>query len=99
MVARDQFPLDLLDAPRRLGQGERYLADRTLQPRQMRSVVDQLAVQHGSDLVDAVGERKPRSKIETLASAAARTTVDVSDLIQRVLLKAKAAGRLLYANS
>ena len=34
------------------------LADRTLQPRQMRGVVDQLAVQHGGHFVDAVGKQE-----------------------------------------
>ena len=58
IVARDQLALDLLDAIDRFRQRQRDLADRTLQPRQMRGVVDQLAVEHGGDLVDAVGEQK-----------------------------------------
>ena len=34
------------------------LADRALQPRQMRGIVDQLAVEHGGDLIDAVGKQE-----------------------------------------
>ncbi|MGY4340711.1 hypothetical protein ACVWW3_005617 [Bradyrhizobium sp. LM2.9] len=58
LVARDQFLLDLGDALDRLGQLQLDLADRALQPRQMRGVVDQLAVEHRRDLVDAVGEQE-----------------------------------------
>jgi hypothetical protein len=50
--------LDLLNALGRFRQGQRDLADRALQPRQMRGVVDQLAVEHGRHFVDAVGEQK-----------------------------------------
>ena len=58
IVALDQFVLDFLDARDRLRQRQLDLADRTLQPRQMRGVVDQLAVEHGGDFVDAVGKQE-----------------------------------------
>jgi len=38
-----QLSLDLLNALQRFRQGQRDLADRALQPRQMRGIVDQLA--------------------------------------------------------
>ena len=58
IVARDQLLLDLLDARRGFRQRQLDLADRTLQPRQMRGVVDQFAVEDGGDLIDAVGKQE-----------------------------------------
>ena len=40
------------------GSASADLADRALQPRQMRGVVDQFAVQHGGHFVDAVGKQE-----------------------------------------
>ena len=42
----------------RFRQRQLDLADRALQPRQMRGVVDQLAVEYGGDLIDAVGKQE-----------------------------------------
>ena len=58
IVALDQFLLDFLDACGRLRQRQFDLADRALQPRQMRGIVDQSAVEYGGDLIDAVGKQE-----------------------------------------
>ncbi|MGY4284592.1 hypothetical protein ACVWXO_003812 [Bradyrhizobium sp. LM2.7] len=47
--------VDALDGFRQL---QLDLADRALQPRQMRGIVDQLTVEHGRNLVDAVREQE-----------------------------------------
>ncbi|MET4835108.1 hypothetical protein ABIF44_004515 [Bradyrhizobium japonicum] len=62
LVARDQLLLELGDALDCLRQLQLDLADRALQAGQVRSVVDQLAVEHGRNLVDAVGEQEAAIK-------------------------------------
>ena len=53
------------------------------QPRQMRGIVDQLAVQHRRDLVNAVGEQKAAVQHRDLGVCHwHERTVDVSDLVQ-----------------
>ena len=67
----------------RFGQRQRDLADRTLQPRQMRGVVDQFAVEHGGHFVDAVGEQKAAVEYRDLGLRKwHERTVDVGDLFQ-----------------
>ena len=53
-----EFLLDFLDARQGFRQCQLYLADRTLQPRQIRSIVDQFAVEHRGDFVNAVGKQE-----------------------------------------
>src|SRR4029077_15877241 len=69
------------------------LADRTLQPRQVRGVVDQLAVQHGCDFVDAVGKKEATVEDRPLGFREGHIrAVDVSDLFQAVLLSGLRSG-------
>src|SRR5215831_13010556 len=83
VVARDQFLLDLLDAVDRLRQLQRDFADRSRQPRQMRGVIDELAVQHRGDLVDAIGEQETTVQDRDLGiSKRHERTVDIGDLVQ-----------------
>ena len=82
-VERLKAFLDLLNPVGRFRQRQRDLPDRALQPRQVRGIVDQHAVQHGGDFVDAVGEQKPAVENRDFGiSQWHERTVDVSDLIQ-----------------
>ena len=83
IVALDQLFLDFLDACDAFGQLQRNLADRPLQPRQMRGVVDQLAVEHGGHFVDAVGKQETTVEHRDLGLRQRHERpVDVSDLFQ-----------------
>ncbi|MGY3440426.1 hypothetical protein ACVW17_000427 [Bradyrhizobium sp. USDA 4473] len=81
VVALDQLLLDLLDPLQRLRQRQLDLADRTFQPRQMRGVVDQLALEHRRHLIDAVGEQETAVEHRDLGLGMRHVrAVDVSDL-------------------
>src|SRR5207249_3741171 len=83
VVARDQFLLDLLNPRSRFRQLQLNLADRALQPRQMRGVVDQLAVEHGRDFVNAIGKQKAAVQDRDPGFRKwHERAVDVSDLFQ-----------------
>jgi hypothetical protein len=83
IVARDEFLLDLLDARGGFRQRQLDLADRAFQPRQMRGIVDQLAVQHGGDLIDAVGKQEAAIENRDLRLRERdERAVDVCDLFQ-----------------
>src|SRR6202008_2197948 len=82
-VGRDQFALDFHDALQRFRQGKRYFADRALQPRQVRCIVDQLAIENGRYFVDAIGKQETTVENRDLGLAERHIrAIDIGNLAQ-----------------